>query len=65
MEKIDLLYTIGGVLFILVIILGILIVTYFSKPFNQPHVIVHFDISGKRQPVYEDYVDEWIITIEC
>lgn len=34
--------------------------TYLSNPFKYPHVIIDFDIFGKRQPVYEDYVDEWI-----
>lgn len=42
------------------LILWIIIGTYLSNPFKYPHVIIDFDIFGKRQPVYEDYVDEWI-----
>ncbi len=57
MESLYLFLAACGVL----IIIGILVRTYLSNPFKYPHVIVHFDISGKRQPVYEDYVDEWII----
>ncbi|MCR4889580.1 MAG: HNH endonuclease [Ruminococcus sp.] len=48
----------GG--FILIIVLIIIIKDYLSNPFEYPHVTVNFDISGKRQPVYEDYVDEWV-----
>lgn len=42
------------------VVLGILIKTYLYKPFKYPNVIIRIDISGKRQPVYEDFVDEWI-----
>ena len=49
------------VFIILGILVGVLVGTYLSNPFKYPHVIVRFNISRKRQPVYEDYVDEWII----
>ena len=49
-------YLLGGICFIVFMLL-IIISTYLSNPFQYPHVIVDFDISGKRQPVYEDYVD--------
>lgn len=32
--------------------------TYLLNQFKYPHIVVDFDISRKRQPVYEDYVDE-------
>lgn len=59
-----------GLIFILlllpIIILIILIIkhcikSYISIPFNYPHITVHFDISRKRQPNYNDYVEEWLI----
>ena len=53
------LYLFVNICFIITIVLTI-IGTYLSNPFKYPHVTVDFDISGKRQPVYEDYVDEWI-----
>lgn len=52
-------YLLGGICLIVLMLL-IIIGTYLSNPFQYPHIIVDFDISGKRQPVYEDYVDEWI-----
>ena len=63
MEQLYIFYGICIVLGIIgvFIIIGILVRSYYSTPFEYPHVIVCFDISGKRQPVYEEYVDEWII----
>ena len=37
-----------------------LIFSYCRNPFDLPELIIHIDISGKRQPVYEEYVDMWI-----
>ena len=58
MEYLYLLGFIGIVLFILLLIL---IADFNHNPFKLPRVIVCFDISRKRQPNYEDYIDEWII----
>ncbi len=37
--------------------------TYHSNPFRYPCFTINFDISGKRQPIYENYIDEWIIDL--
>ena len=46
-----------------IILFSIIISAYFIKPFKYPHMVVYIDVSGKRKPVYEDFVDEWIIDI--
>lgn len=50
-----------GIIFIF--ILFILIKSYFKKPFKMPKIEHDFDISGKRQPSYEELIDEWIIDL--
>ncbi len=54
------LYLLGSCCIVILVII-ILVSTYLSNPFKYPRVVVHFDITGKRQPVYEEFVDEWII----
>lgn len=55
----------GCIIFLILFLLifGVLFGTYLINPFKYPHVTVHFDISRKRQPVYLDYIDEWIIKL--
>lgn len=53
-------YIFDGIGLILVITIFIIVKDYLSNPFEYPHVTVNFDISGKRKPVYDDYVDEWV-----
>lgn len=50
-----------AVLIILLTLIIYIIADFFSKPFKYPHIITDIDISGKRKPSYEDYIDEWII----
>lgn len=51
-------------LVILVFAIGFLImhilIEYENNPFEDPHITISFDISGKHQPVYDDYIEEWI-----
>ena len=56
----ELLYLLG-ISFVIIFIALFIIGTYLTNPFKYPYIVICFDISGKRQPVYEDYVDEWII----
>lgn len=51
-----------GFLFVVIglIVLFVLINGYFKKPFSYPRIVVNVDIFKKRQPVYDDYIDEWI-----
>lgn len=44
---------------LILIIIGI-ISSYLKNPFEYPYINIIFDISKKRQPVYEDYIDDWI-----
>ena len=44
-----------------VTLLLFLIIDYFKCPFRYPLIIYDIDISGKRKPSYDDYIDEWII----
>lgn len=48
-------------IFILVIISIIAIFYIFKSPFHYPYFYHYFDISGKRNPQIEDYIDRFFI----
>ena len=50
----------GIIILISIIIIGI-IANRFKHPFKYPYIKYKIDISGKRQPSYEECIDEWII----
>ena len=58
----DLFLIFVAVLFISVCILKILI-AYNDDPFEGPHIIIQFDVSGRHKPNFDDYVEEWIIAL--
>ena len=37
---------------------------YTQVPFSYPEIKCIIDLSGKRQPSYEDYIDEWLIKLD-
>lgn len=45
---------------LILLIIFIIMHAYSKNPFEYPRAVVYIDISGKRQPVYEECVDEWI-----
>lgn len=49
---------------IICIILMLILILYFilKSPFSYPYFIHQFDVSGKRQPVIEDYLDMFLIS---
>ncbi len=48
------------ILVIFSIILAI-IKDFFKKPFKYPMIRIDVNLTGKRQPSYNNYIDEWII----
>lgn len=48
---------------IFLLVISLIGSSYRNNPFNYPHYTIEFDISGKKQPSYEDYIDEWIIDL--
>lgn len=38
-----------------------IIIKYDDNPFENLHITMSFDVSGKHKPVYDDYIEEWII----
>lgn len=52
--------------YFLLIILGIVIISLtlyfiFRNPFKYPYHIIDFDVSGKRFPSVNDYIDNYLI----
>lgn len=48
------------VLAVSALIITYLIYDFFKAPFYYPHIRKHINISGRRQPSYEECIDEWI-----
>ncbi len=51
-----------GIAIVFVILIILAIWSYCHNPFSLPYLVVHIDISGKKNPDYEDLIDEWIIS---
>lgn len=51
-------------LFIFIFVSVALGVLFGYDPFKPPKLVIKFDVTGKRNPVYNDYIDEWIIGLE-
>lgn len=49
--------------FIIVSIIMYIIIQYDDNPFDYPHIVFSFDVSGKHKPIYDDYIEEWIIDL--
>ena len=47
----------------IVVIFGAVLYSTYQDMFRRPYVTVNFNISNKRQPVYDDYIDEWIMNL--
>lgn len=47
-----------GAIFVLIIFI---IADYFNNPFRLPHIIHDIDITGKRKPRYQEYIDDWLL----
>ena len=47
----------------IVVIFGVVLYSTYQDMFRRPYVTVNFNISNKRQPVYDDYIDEWIMNL--
>lgn len=46
---------------IILIIIIVCIDRWLKSPFSYPHLDVAFDVSRKRQPKIEDYIDRWLL----
>ena len=51
------------IVFAIVMFIVHIMMEYDDNPFDYPHINVSFDISGKHQPLYDDYVEDWIINL--
>lgn len=40
-----------------------ILMEYDDDPFEGPHIIIQFDVSGRHKPNFDDYVEEWIIAL--
>lgn len=49
------------VVVILVILLALVIASFVKSPFSFPYKRIEFDVTAKRQPDIEDYVDNYLI----
>lgn len=56
------LYLFVWLIAVLLIILAIICLSFvFSSPFDYPYFKIDFDVSGKRKPNIEDYIDKFLI----
>ena len=54
-------YTFLIVFFVLFSFIVFCVVTVLKSPFKFPYYVVEFDVTGKRNPFVEDYIDNFII----
>lgn len=45
----------------IIIALIVFLVIYFRNPFHFPYTYIDFDITSKKQPSIEDYIDQYLI----
>lgn len=53
-------YTLCAISFVAIVFIVIVIVSILSSPFHYPYFSHYFDVSGKRKPQIDDWIDKFL-----
>lgn len=49
------------IIFLILLAVVIMLVLIFKNPYKYPYQVIEFDVTGKREPKAEDYLDDYLI----